>query len=158
MKFLKFNMRERLCKTLIPKDSKIVKKDAITIDEYLNEYVQRLEQLPGVFTKEMLENLLKDFPKSECPNIIESDGELRFTDGDKHMVTLKVPLLTIVPILYISKESVDLDKYYKENFGGIKPQPKSMEDIKGVQVKVPMLNIVPIPAIPIKEDKKKENK
>ena len=33
-----------------------------------------------------------------------------------------------------------------------------MEDIKGVQVNVPALNIVPIPTIPIKEDKKKEKK
>ena len=29
-----------------------------------------------------------------------------------------------------------------------------MEDIKGVQVNVPALNIVPISSIPIKEDKK----
>ena len=32
-----------------------------------------------------------------------------------------------------------------------------MEDIKGVQINVPALNIVPIPNIPIK-DEKKENK
>ena len=53
--------------------------------------------------------------------------------------------------------NIDLDKYYKENFGESNP-PKNMEDIKGVQVNVPALNIVPIPAIPIKEDKKKEKK
>jgi hypothetical protein len=57
-----------------------------------------------------------------------------------------------VPIPYISKDSIDLDKYYKENFGESNP-PKNMEDIKGVQVNVPALNIVPIPTIPIKEEK-----
>jgi hypothetical protein len=31
-----------------------------------------------------------------------------------------------------------------------------MEDIKGVQVNVPALNIVPIPAIPIKEENNKD--
>lgn len=69
---------------------------------------------------------------------------------------LKFPLLTIIPIPYISKDSIDLNKYYKENFGESNP-PKSIEDIKGVQVNVPTLNIVPIPKIPVK-DKKKENK
>ena len=56
------------------------------------------------------------------------------------------------------KTKRNLNKYYKENFGESNP-PKNMEDIKGVQVNVPALNIVPIPKIPIKEDNKnKENK
>lgn len=55
-------------------------------------------------------------------------------------------LLTIVPIPYISKDDVDLDQYLKENFGEAKT-PKKMEDIKGVQIDVPALNIVPIPNI-----------
>lgn len=33
---------------------------------------------------------------------------------------IKVPLLTIVPIPYISKDDVDLDQYLKENFGETK--------------------------------------
>ena len=59
---------------------------------------------------------------------------------------IKVPLLTIVPIPYISKDDVDLDQYLKENFGETKTL-KKMEDIKGVQIDVPLLTIVPIPNI-----------
>ena len=55
-------------------------------------------------------------------------------------------MLTIVPIPYISKDDVDLDQYLKEKFGETKT-PKKMEDIKGIQIDVPALNIVPIPNI-----------
>ena len=48
-------------------------------------------------------------------------------------------------------------EFIKDNFGESNP-PKNMEDIKGVKVEVPALNIVPIPEIPIKDDKKKETK
>lgn len=57
-----------------------------------------------------------------------------------------MPLLTIVPIPYILKDDVDLDQYLKENFGETKTL-KKMEDIKGVQIDVPALNIVSIPNI-----------
>lgn len=52
----------------------------------------------------------------------------------------------MAPIPYISKDDVDLDQYLKENFGESKT-PKKMEDIKGVQIDVPALNIVSIPNI-----------
>ena len=48
-----------------------------------------------------------------------------------------------MPIPYISKDDVDLDQYLKEKFGETKT-PKKMEDIKGIQIDVPALNIVPI--------------
>ena len=100
---------------------------------------------------------IKEYPKFDHPNIVESDGKIKFVDSNGKTVQLKVPLLTIVPIPYISKDSIDLDKYYKENFGESNP-PKNMEDIKGVEVDVPALNIVPIPPIPIKEDEEPDHK
>ena len=100
--------------------------------------------------------MIKEYPKFDHPNIVESDGKIKFTDANGKTAQLKVPLLTIVPIPYISKDEVDLDQYIKDNFGESNP-PKNMEDIKGVKVEVPALNIVPIPEIPIK-DEKKENK
>ena len=108
------------------------------------------EDLPSI--EEIEEN------KFDKPNFLESEGKVKFVDEGGHAVQLKVPLLTIVPIPYISKDSVDLDQYLKENFGDVK-RPKNIEDIQGVEVDVPKLNIVPIPTIPIKkEDKKKEKK
>lgn len=77
---------------------------------------------------------------------MESEGNIKFVDEKGYAVQLKVPLLTIVPIPYISKDDVDLDQYLKEKFGETKT-PKKMEDIKGVQIDVPVLNIVPIPNI-----------
>ena len=118
----------------------------MTVDEMMNDHVQKLEQLPGVFTKDFLEDLIKEYPKFDHPNIVESDGKIKFTDANGKTAQLKVPLLTIVPIPYISKDEVDLDQYIKDNFGESN-QPKNMEDIKGVQINVPALNIVPIPDI-----------
>jgi hypothetical protein len=157
MSIWNFNkIRHNICKVILPKDSKIVKKEEVTVNELMDDHVQKLEQLPGVFSKDFLEKLIKEYPQMDHPNIIESDGKIKFTDANGKTAQLKVPLLTIVPIPYISKDSIDLDKYYKENFGESNP-PKNMEDIKGVQVNVPALNIVPIPAIPIKEENKKED-
>lgn len=51
-----------------------------------------------------------------------------------------------MPIPYILKDDVDLDQYLKENFGETKTL-KKMEDIKGVQIDVPALNILSIPNI-----------
>lgn len=123
------------------------KKKKNTIEKVIDDQVQKVEQLPGIFTKEFLEDLIKKYPKLDHPNIIESDGKLKFVDINGHISQLRIPLLTIVPIPYISKDSVDLNKYYEDNFGkseGI----KSLDEIKGVQVNVPALNIVPIPSIP----------
>ena len=145
-------IREKIGKFILPKNVRVVNAVDMTVDELMNNHVQKLEQLPGVFTKDFLEDLIKEYPKLDHPNIIESNGKIKFTDANGKTVQVKVPLLTIVPIPYISKDSIDLDKYYKENFGESKLL-KNMEDIKSVQVNVPALNIVPIPTIPIKEDK-----
>lgn len=149
-------LREKIGKIILPNTVRVVNAADMTVDELINDHVQKLEQLPRVFTKDFLEDLIKEYPKFDHPNIVESDGKIKFTDANGKTAQLKVPLLTIVPIPYISKDSIDLDKYYKENFGESNT-PKNMEDIKGVKVEVPALNIVPIPPIPIKEDKKKEN-
>jgi len=150
-------LREKIGKFILPNTVRVVDAADMTVDELMNDHVQKLEQLPRVFTKDFLEDLIKEYPKFDQPNLLESEGNIKFVDEKGHAVQLKVPLLTIVPIPYISKDEVDLDKYIKENFGESNP-PKNMEDIKGVQVNVPALNIVPIPVIPIKEDKKKESK
>ena len=149
-------IREKIGKFILPKSVKVVDAADMTVDELMNNHVQKLEQLPGVFTKDFLEDLIKEYPKFDHPNIVESDGKIKFVDATGKSAQLKVPLLTIVPIPYISKDEVDLDQYIKDNFGESN-QPKNMEDIQGVQVNVPALNIVPIPPIPIKEEEKKEN-
>ena len=150
-------IREKIGKFILPNTVRVVDAADMTVDELMNNHVQKLEQLPGVFTKDFLEDLINEYPKFDHPNIVESDGKIRFTDANGKTAQLKVPLLTIVPIPYISKDSVDLDQYLKENFGDVK-RPKNVEDIQGVEVDVPKLNIVPIPTIPIKENKKKEKK
>jgi len=139
-------LREKIGKFILPNSVRVVDAADMTVDELMNNHVQKLEQLPRVFTKDFLEDLIKEYPKFDHPNIVESDGKIKFTDSNGKTTQLKVPLLTIVPIPYISKDEVDLDKYIKENFGDVK-QPKSMKDIQGVEVDVPKLNIVPIPDI-----------
>ena len=139
-------LREKIGKFILPNTVRVVDAANMTVDELMNDHVQKLEQLPGVFTKDFLEDLIKEYPKFDHPNIVESDGKIKFTDANGKTVQLKVPLLTIVPIPYISKDEVDLDQYIKDNFGESNT-PKNMEDIKGVQINVPALNIVPIPDI-----------
>ena len=153
-------IREKIGKFILPNTVRVVDAADMTVDELMNDHVQKLEQLPGVFTKDFLEDLIKEYPKFDQPNLIESEGNIKFADKNGHAVQLKIPLLTIVPIPYISKDDVDLDQYIKDNFGDVK-RPKNIEDIKGVEVDIPKLNIIPIPEIPIKEEKKenkKENK
>ena len=147
-------IREKIGKFILPNTVRVINAVDMTVDELMSNHVQNLDQLPSVFTKDFLEDLIKEYPKFDHPNIVESNGKIKFTDGNGKTVQLKVPLLTIVPIPYISKDSIDLDQYYKENFGESNP-PKDIEDIKGVQVNVPALNIVPIQAIPIKEEDNK---
>ena len=150
-------LREKICKLIIPNSLRIIDVDETTIGELLNERLKTLDKLPEVFSKDFLNEIIKDYDKFDKPNFLESEGKVKFVDEGGHAVQLKVPLLTIVPIPYISKDSVDLDQYLKENFGDVK-RPKNIEDIQGVEVDVPKLNIVPIPGIPVKENKKKEKK
>jgi len=145
-------LREKICKLIIPNSLRIIDIDETTIGELLDERLKTLDKLPEVFSKDFLNEIIKDYDKFDKPNFLESEGKVKFVDEGGHAVQLKVPLLTIVPIPYISKDSVDLDQYLKENFGDVK-RPKNIEDIQGVVVDVPKLNIVPIPNIPIKENK-----
>ena len=150
-------LREKICKFIIPNSLRIIDVDETTVEELLNERLKTLDKLPEVFSKDFLEEIIKEVPKFYQPNFLEAEGKVKFVDEGGHAVQLKVPLLTIVPIPYISKDDVNLDEYLKENFGDVK-RPKKLEDIQGVEVDVPKLNIVPIPTILIKEDKKKEKK
>jgi len=147
-------LRAKICKLIIPNSLRIIDVDETTVEELLNERLKTLDKLPEVFSKDFLNEIIKDYDKFDKPNFLESEGKVKFVDEGGHAVQLKVPLLTIVPIPYISKDSVDLDQYLKENFGDVK-RPKNVEDIQGVEVDVPKLNIVPIPTIPIKEEEKK---
>ena len=147
-------LREKICKLIIPNSLRIIDVDETTVEELLNERLKTLDKLPEVFSKDFLNEIIKNYDKFDKPNFLESEGKVKFVDEGGHAVQLKVPLLTIVPIPYISKDSVDLDQYLKENFGDVK-RPKNVEDIQGVEVDVPKLNIVPIPAIPIKKEEKK---
>ena len=131
------------------KKKKQIKKQ--TVDEFVNNHINKSGDLPGVFTKEMLEELIKQYPKSEHPNIVESEGKVRFLDSDGRMVQLDVPLLTIVPIPYIPKDSINLDKYFYDFFGH-EENPKNIEHIKGVEVDVPKLNLTQIDIL-IKKEK-----
>ena len=150
-------LREKIGKFILPNTVRVVDAADMTVEELLNERLKTLDKLPEVFSKDFLNEIIKDYDKFDKPNFLESEGKVKFIDESGHAVQLKVPLLTIVPIPYISKDSVDLDQYLKENFGDVK-RPKNIEDIQGVEVDVPKLNIVPIPSIPIKENKKKEKK
>ena len=109
-------IREKIGKFILPNTVKVVDVTDMTVDELMNNHIQKLEQLPGVFTKDFLEDLIKEYPKLDHPNIVESDGKIKFVDANGKTAQLKVPLLTIVPIQYISKDRIDLYKYYKENF------------------------------------------
>ena len=146
-------LREKICKLIIPNSLRIIDVNETTVEELLNERLKTLDKLPEVFSKDFLNEIIKDYDKFDKPNFLESEGKVKFVDEGGHAVQLKVPLLTIVPIPYISKDSVDLDQYLKENFGDVK-RPKNIEDIQGVEVDVPKLNIIPIPTIPIKEENK----
>lgn len=144
-----------MCKFL----KKLFKKNEkqVTITSFMNTQIENAGgYLPFAINKDMLEELMKQFPKSEHPEIIDNMGKLTFTNKEGKTVKIDVPLLTIVPIPTISKDDIDLDKYYKENFGDSNPK-KDIKDIETVKINVPVISITPIPAIPIK-DKNTKNK
>ena len=139
-------IREKICKFLMPKTLRIVNVDETTVEELLNERIKTVDKLPEVFSKDFLQEIIKEVPKFYQPNFLEAEGKVKFVDEGGHAVQLKVPLLTIVPIPYISKDDVNLNEYLKENFGDVK-RPNNVKDIQGVEVNIPKLNIVPIPNI-----------
>ncbi len=128
------------------------KTKKVTVEDFMNEHVQKTgTYYPINISKEMLEELMKQFPKDEHPLIVENDGKLVLTDAEGKSAKLSIPLLTIIPIPYIPVDSVDMKKYYEDNFGGTKEkkQIKSLEDIEGIKINVPTINICPIPGLPI---------
>lgn len=143
-----------MCKFL----KKLFKKNEkqVTITSFMNTQIENAGgYLPFAINKDMLEELMKQFPKSEHPEIIDNMGKLTFTNKEGKTVKVDVPLLTIVPIPMISKDDIDLDKYYKENFGDSNPK-KDIKDIETVKINVPAISITPIPAIPIKDKNTKK--
>lgn len=130
------------------------KTKKVTVEDFMNEHVQKTgTYYPINISKEMLEELMKQFPKDEHPLIVENDGKLMLTDSEGKSVKVNIPLLTIVPIPYIPVEDIDMKKYYEENFGGAKEkkQIKSLDDIEGIKINVPTINICPIPNLPKEE-------
>lgn len=68
------------------------------------------------FSKNFLEEFIKEYPKFDQPNLLESEGNIKFVDEKGHAVQLKVPLLTIVPIPNISKDiDMSFDKKTNKN-------------------------------------------
>lgn len=68
------------------------------------------------FQNFFLEELIKEYPKFDQPNLLESEGNIKFIDEKGHAVQLKVPLLTIVPISNISKDiDISFDKKANKN-------------------------------------------
>ena len=52
-------IREKIGKFILPNTVKVVDVTDMTVDELMNNHIQKLEQLPGVFTKDFLEDLIK---------------------------------------------------------------------------------------------------
>ena len=128
------------------------KTKKVTVEDFMNEHVQKTgTYYPINISKEMLEELMKQFPKDEHPLIVENDGKLVLTDAEGKSAKLSIPLLTIIHIPYISVDDVNMKNYYEDNFGGTKEkkQIKSLEDIEGIKINVPTINICPVPGLPI---------
>ena len=122
------------------------KQKEITVDQFIQNQVKVTGGLYNAIDKEMLEHMMKQYPESEHPIIVNSNGKLSFTNKDGKTIKLEVPLLTIVPIPRIPKDSIDLDKYYKENFGEYNSK-KDIKDIESVKLNIPNIAICPVPAI-----------
>jgi len=138
-------IKNKLYNIFVPSEKRETKK--VELDpEKQKEYGSLTSPFIPI-TKERLEELLKQYPQNEKPNIIESEGDIIFEDKDGNTETVRIPLLTIIPIPYIKKEDVDMDAYYKEYFKDV-DTIKNLDDIKGVTVDVPPLNITPVPLIP----------
>ena len=156
-------LKEKICRLFLPKDSKIVKKDVVTIDDLIKTQsvnVPSLNLIPSIpITQEMIEGILKQFPKSEQPTIVESDGKLAIIGTEEERKKFGIALLSIVPIPYIPIGSEDIDQYYDKNFGeGSKPQVidvGKLEELAKKQVKIPGFSVITTP-IPIKKEEKSE--
>ena len=144
-------IKEKICKLFLPKDSKIVKKTVLTVDDLIKTQsvnCPALNLIPSIpITPEMIESILKQYPKSkEQPTIVESDGKLAILGSEDEIKKFRIALLSIVPIPYIPVGSVDIDKFYKENFGEEK-EPKvidmnTIEELAGKQITIPGFSVI----------------
>ena len=56
----------------------------------MDEHIKTIDQLPSIFSKNFLEELIKEYPKFDQPNLLESEGNIKFVDEKGHAVQLKV--------------------------------------------------------------------
>lgn len=55
----------------------------------MNEHIKTIEQLLSIFSKNFLEELIKEYLKSDQPNLLESEGNIKFVDEKEYAVQLK---------------------------------------------------------------------
>ena len=46
----------------------------------MDKHIKTIEQLPSIFSKNFLEELIKEYPKFNQPNLLESEGNIKFVD------------------------------------------------------------------------------
>ena len=55
----------------------------------MDDHIKTIEQLPSIFPKNFLEELIKEYLKSVQPNLLESEGNIKFVDEKEYAVQLK---------------------------------------------------------------------
>ena len=55
----------------------------------MDDHIKTIEQLPSIFSKNFLEELIKEYLKSVQPNLLESEGNIKFVDEKEYAVQLK---------------------------------------------------------------------
>ena len=55
----------------------------------MDEHIKTIEQLLSIFSKNFLEELIKEYLKSDQPNLLESEGNIKFVDEKEYAVQLK---------------------------------------------------------------------
>lgn len=94
-------------------------------------------------SKELLDEITKSFPESTRPTIVQTEGEIVYTQENGKVVRLSVPLLNIVPIPRIKIEDIDTNFFDSSDYNG--------GGNNKVVVDIPSLNITPIPNIKIED-------
>ena len=55
----------------------------------MDKHIKTIDQLPSIFPKNFLEELIKEYPKFNQPNLLESEGNIKFVDEKEYAVQLK---------------------------------------------------------------------
>ena len=55
----------------------------------MDEHIKTIDQLLSIFSKNFLEELIKEYLKSDQPNLLESEGNIKFVDEKEYAVQLK---------------------------------------------------------------------